>query len=158
MRTKLNLAWAGIRWLLLMFVIAQAVEAPAVDRPDTAPKPIRTWEGVSSWYGPRFHGRVTANGETYDMYASTAAHLTLPLGSLVRVVNRRNGKSRVVRINDRGPYIDGREIDVSLGVARSLGFEEKGLAKVRIELIEVPKRLAQQSRDGEEQAHRSTGL
>jgi rare lipoprotein A len=154
MRTKLYLAWAAIRWLLLMFVIAQAVEAPAVERPE-APKPIRAWEGVSSWYGPRFHGRITANGETYDMHGPTAAHLNLPLGSMVRVVNPKNGKSRVIRINDRGPYIPGREIDVSLGVARSLGFEEKGLAKLRIELIEVPKRLA---RKAPKPADRSAGL
>jgi rare lipoprotein A len=141
MRTKLSFGWAGIRWLLLMFVITQAVKAPAVERPEP-PKPLRVWTGVSSWYGPKFHGRVTANGEIYNMYAPTAAHPTLPLGSLVRLVNPNNGKSRVVRINDRGPVKPGREIDVSYAVARSLGFQERGLAKVRIELLEVPKRLA----------------
>jgi rare lipoprotein A len=158
MRTKLFLAWAGIRWLLLMFVIAQAVQAPAVERPEVSPKPIRTWEGVSSWYGPRFHGRVTANGEVYDMYGPTAAHRQIPLGSLVRVVNPTNGKSRVVRINDRGPYIKGREIDVSYAVAQSLGFDERGLARVRIELIEVPKRLGQTARNRQDQTNRSAGL
>ncbi len=81
------------------------------------------WECVTSWYGDDFDGLPTATGETYDMYAATAAHPTLPLGSIVRVVNTRNHRSQVVRINDRGPYVEGRELDVSYAVARSLGFE-----------------------------------
>ena len=76
------------------------------------------------------------------MYAATAAHPTLPLGSIVRVVNTRNHRSQVVRINDRGPYVEGRELDVSYAVARSLGFDQRGTAKVRLELLEVPKRSA----------------
>ena len=72
------------------------------------------------------------------MYAATAAHQTLPLGSIVRVVNPRNHRSQIVRINDRGPYVGGRELDVSYGVARRLGFDQRGLAKVRLELLEVP--------------------
>jgi rare lipoprotein A len=75
------------------------------------------------------------------MYATTAAHPTLPLGSIVRVVNTRNHRSQVVRINDRGPYIEGRELDVSYEVARRLGFDQRGLARVRLELLEVPPRL-----------------
>jgi rare lipoprotein A len=94
---------------------------------------------MSSWYGPGFHGRLTANGEVFDMYAPTAAHVSLPLGSLVRLVNPTNGRSRLVRINDRGPIIEGRELDVSYEVAESLGFTEQGLARLRIELLEVPK-------------------
>ncbi len=74
------------------------------------------------------------------MFAYTAAHPTLPFGSLVRVVNPRTGRSQLVRINDRGPFVDDREIDVSYGVARRLGMTEKGLARVRIELLEVPPR------------------
>jgi rare lipoprotein A len=74
------------------------------------------------------------------MYATTAAHPTPPLGSIIRVVNPRNHRSQVVRINDRGPCVEGRELDVSYEVARRLGFDEKGLAKVRIELLEVPSR------------------
>ncbi len=74
------------------------------------------------------------------MYAYTAAHPTLPFGSLVRLVNPRTGKSQLVRINDRGPYVDDREIDVSYGVAHRLGITEKGLARLRIELLEVPPR------------------
>jgi rare lipoprotein A len=146
MRSKIFIFWAAIRGLLLIFVIATAVEAPAVVLPLQPAKPLRVWSGISSWYGEQFHGRVTANGEIYDMYAPTAAHPTLPLGSLVRLVNPATGQSRVVRINDRGPVIEGREIDVSFEVARSLGFDEKGLAKLRIELLEVPKSHWQEAR------------
>ena len=106
------------------------------------PKPIAVWECVTSWYGDDFDGLPTATGETYDMYAATAAHPTLPLGSIVRVVNTRNHRSQVVRINDRGPYVEGRELDVSYAVAKSLGFDQHGTAKVRLELLEVPKRPA----------------
>ena len=74
------------------------------------------------------------------MYAATAAHPTLPLGSIVRVVNTRNHRSQIVRINDRGPYVEGRELDVSYAVARRLGFDQHGPAKVRLELLEVPSR------------------
>ena len=140
MRSKLFILWAGFRGLLLILVIVSAVEAPAVVLPSQPVKPILVWEGLSSWYGEQFHGRLTANGEIYDMYAATAAHPTLPLGSLVRLVNPKTKRSRLVRINDRGPVINGREIDVSYDVARSLGFEEQGLARLRIELLEVPKR------------------
>jgi rare lipoprotein A len=80
------------------------------------------------------------------MYSLTAAHRTLPLGALIRLVNPKTGRSRVVRINDRGPIIQGREIDVSYEVARSLGFEEQGLARLRIELLEVPGRPWQRPR------------
>jgi len=104
--------------------------------------PLAVWECMTSWYGEDFDGQPTADGETYDMYAPTAAHPTLPLGSIVRVVNPRNHRSEVVRINDRGPYIQGRELDVSYAVARKLGFEERGTAKVRLELLEVPSRPA----------------
>jgi rare lipoprotein A len=103
-------------------------------------KPLAVWECTSSWYGDDFDGQPTANGETYDMYAATAAHPTLPLGSIVRVVNPRNHRSQIVRINDRGPYVEGRELDVSYEVARRLGFDQHGIAKVRLELLEVPAR------------------
>jgi rare lipoprotein A (peptidoglycan hydrolase) len=109
-------------------------------RSAAARKPLAVWECTSSWYGDDFDGQPTANGETYDMYAATAAHPTLPLGSIVRVVNPRNHRSQIVRINDRGPYIEGRELDVSYEVARRLGFDQHGVAKVRLELLEVPAR------------------
>ena len=105
-------------------------------------KPLAVWQCVTGWYGEPFDGQTTADGEIYDMYATTAAHPTLPLGSIVRVVNPRNHRSQIVRINDRGPYVEGRELDVSYEVARRLGFDERGLAKVRVELLEVPSRPA----------------
>jgi rare lipoprotein A (peptidoglycan hydrolase) len=103
-------------------------------------KPLAVWECTTSWYGEDFDGLPTATGETYDMYGQTAAHPTLPLGSIVRVVNPRNHRSEVVRINDRGPYVEGRELDVSYQVARELGFDQRGTAKVRLELLKVPPR------------------
>src|SRR5215469_9474305 len=105
-------------------------------------QPLAVWTCTTSWYGEDFDGQPTANGEIYDMYAETAAHPTLPLGSIVRVVNTQNHRSQIVRINDRGPYVEGRELDVSYEVARRLGFDDKGLAKVRVELLEVPSRPA----------------
>jgi rare lipoprotein A (peptidoglycan hydrolase) len=110
-------------------------------------KPLATWECTTSWYGGDFDGQQTANGETYDMYAQTAAHPTLPLGSIVRVVNTRNHRSQVVRINDRGPYVEGRELDVSYAVAKKLGFDQRGTAKVRLELLEVPSRPSSERHD-----------
>ncbi len=111
------------------------------------PKPLAVWECTTSWYGEDFDGKQTANGETYDMNADTAAHPTLPLGSIVRVVNTRNHRSQIVRINDRGPYVEGRELDVSYEVARKLGFDQHGLAKVRLELLKVPTRQEQLHRE-----------
>src|ERR1700749_2434730 len=104
------------------------------------PKPLAVWECTTSWYGEDFDGKQTANGETYDMNPDPPAPPTLPLGSIVRVVNTRNHRSQVVRINDRGPYVEGRELDVSYEVARKLGFDQHGLAKVRLELLKVPSR------------------
>lgn len=112
---------------------ALATPNPALDR-----KPLRSFVCLSSWYGPDFDGQLTANGEIYDMYAQTAAHPSLPLGSVVRVVNLRTHKSAIVRINDRGPYIPGRDLDVSYQVARELGFVRRGTARVRVELLKVP--------------------
>ena len=110
-------------------------------------KPLAVWECTTSWYGEDFDGQQTADGETYDMYADTAAHPTLPLGSIVRVVNTQNHRSQIVRINDRGPYVEGRELDVSYAVARNLGFDGRGLAKVRLELLKVPSRRSPDHRN-----------
>jgi rare lipoprotein A len=90
--------------------------------------------GTASWYGEQFQGKPTASGEPYDMRDLTAAHPSLPLGTLVKVTNLRNGKAVVVRINDRGPVVDGRIIDVSYNAARALGFESRGLQRVRLDL------------------------
>jgi rare lipoprotein A (peptidoglycan hydrolase) len=119
-----------------------ASASPALQKKKSGPQPLAVWECTTSWYGEDFDGQPTATGETYDMYADTAAHPTLPLGSIVRVTNQRNHRSQIVRINDRGPYIEGRELDVSYAVAQKLGFDQRGTAKVRLELLEVPKRPA----------------
>jgi rare lipoprotein A len=91
--------------------------------------------GIASWYGPQFHNRETANGETFDMNAVSAAHRTLPMPSFVRVTNLENGRSIVVRVNDRGPYAHGRILDLSRRSAQLLGFEQQGTAKVRVQIM-----------------------
>jgi len=91
--------------------------------------------GIASWYGPQFHGKLTANGEVFDENQLTAAHPTLPMPVLARVTNLENGKSLVVRVNDRGPFAAGREIDMSKKAAEALGFMQKGTAKVRVQYI-----------------------
>jgi len=123
-----------------MFLVAPGVEAPLIAHPSEPVKPLRVWTALASWYGPGFGGRLTANGEVYNTEASTAAHPTLPFGSLLRLTNPRNRRSHVVRINDRGPFVDGRELDVSYGVACRLGMEDRGLARLQVELLEVPQR------------------
>lgn len=91
--------------------------------------------GMASWYGITFHGRTTANGQRYNMYAATAAHRSLRFGTKVRVTNLANGRSTVLTINDRGPFVKGRIIDVSWAAARELGFLESGVARVRIQEV-----------------------
>ena len=132
--------WAAVRWVPLMFLIAPAMEAPLVAHLSEPVKPIKTWTGNASWYGPGFNGKTTANGERFDCEALTAAHPNLPFGSVVRIVNPRNGKFLLVRINDRGPYQEGREIDVSYRVARSLDLIHPGVSQVRLELMQLPER------------------
>ena len=106
-----------------------------VSRRSNKPKNNPYEVGTASWYGEFFQGKETASGEPFDMQALTAAHPTLPLGSFVRVTNLRNGRAVVVRINDRGPVVEGRIIDVSYNTARVLGFEGRGLQKVRLDLV-----------------------
>jgi rare lipoprotein A len=91
--------------------------------------------GVASWYGKKFHGRQTANGERYDMYGMTAAHKTLPFGTMVEVTNLTNGKKVTVRINDRGPFIRGRIIDLTYTAAKKIDMIGPGTAKVRIRVV-----------------------
>jgi rare lipoprotein A len=138
MRRPLFVAWAAIRWVPLMFLIAPAMEAPLVALKSEPVKPIKVWVGNASWYGPNFDGKKTANGERFNAESLTAAHPNLPFGSWVRVVNTRNGKFEVVRINDRGPYQEGREIDVSYRVARKIGLINSGVSQVRLELMQLP--------------------
>lgn len=94
--------------------------------------------GMASWYGPRFHGRKTSSGEKYDMYKLTAAHKTLPLNTRIRVMNASNGESVVLRINDRGPYVHGRMLDLSLGAAEAIGMRHAGVTKVKMEILCEP--------------------
>jgi rare lipoprotein A len=94
--------------------------------------------GVASWYGHPYHGRPAANGEIYDMEKMTAAHRTLPFDTVVRVTNLTNQQSVEVRINDRGPFIDGRIIDLSHGAAQSIGMVGPGTAQVRMEIVKLP--------------------
>ena len=112
--------------------------APA---PPAAPVPVPLnylEEGIASWYGVPFHDRRTANGEIYDMYKLTAAHRTLPFNTVVRVTNLRNGKQVDVRITDRGPFVEGRIIDLSLAAARALDMEGAGIVPVRLTLVTAP--------------------
>ena len=97
----------------------------------------KTYYGVSSWYGPNFHGKLTANGEVFDMYGVTAAHKKLPLNTVAKITNTDNGKSLILRITDRGPFVKGRILDCSMGAAKKLGFYTSGTANVKIEIIEL---------------------
>jgi rare lipoprotein A len=117
--------------------------------------PQETYEftetGIASWYGPGFHGKKTANGERFDRNELTAAHRTLQMPSLVRVTNLDNGRSVVVRVNDRGPFKRGRVIDVSQKAAELLGFQSVGTAKVRLDLLaDESKALAMAARAGQD--------
>ena len=111
-----------------------SVHAPPVRTQVRKTKPYQV--GTASWYGSNFEGKETASGEKYHMYDMTAASLSLPLGSHVKVTNLRNGKSVVVRINDRGPIVPGRIIDLSYGAAQALQFRQRGLQRVRLDLVE----------------------
>ncbi len=110
-------------------------EPPAEPKPPE-PRSIRNLgSGIASYYGRRFNGRLTANGERFNMRAMTAAHKTLPFGSLVRVTNPRNGRAVTVRINDRGPFVKGRVIDLSRAAAERIGMISRGHARVNLELV-----------------------
>ena len=116
------------------------MEAPLVAYKTEPIKPIKAWVGNASWYGSDFNGKKTANGERFDCESLTAAHPNLPFGSIVRLVNPRTGQFELVRINDRGPYQEGREIDVSYRVARTIGLLNSGVSQVRLELLELPQK------------------
>jgi len=108
-------------------------------------------QGIASWYGPRFHGRKTASGEIYDMYAMTAAHKTLPLSSYARVTNLKNQRSVIVRINDRGPFYGNRVLDLSYAAAKKLDIEQAGSGKVEIKAIAPEQALAQLQKTAKKQ-------
>jgi rare lipoprotein A len=109
--------------------VAEVLPVKAVSR--TRPYQV----GTASWYGSYFQGKTTASGEPYNMYDMTAAHNDLPLGTLVKVTNLRNGRSVVLKINDRGPVVDGRISDVSYTAAKELDFKARGIQRVRVDLV-----------------------
>lgn len=96
---------------------------------------VQTVSGAASWYGAKFHGRLTASGERFDMNRLTAAHRTLPFGTRIRVINKANGKAVVVRVNDRGPFAGKRIIDLSRKAAQAIGMVRRGVGKVKIEVL-----------------------
>lgn len=134
---------------VLMVVSLGAAQGPTSSESGRTRKPIQNQApvtaarhntkpyqvGTASWYGSFFEGKPTASGEPYNMYDLTAAHPTLPLGTLVRVTNLRNGRSVIVRINDRGPVVPGRIIDVSYSTAQALHFKARGLQRVRLDVV-----------------------
>ena len=124
-----------------VFIALPVAQEPAVAAVNPYPgRPLKVWVATASWYGQDFQGKPTASGELYDMNADTAADPSLPFGSIVRLKNLRTGKTQLARINDRGPHVDGRDMDVSYSVARKLGIVGRGVTRLRIELVEVPKR------------------
>lgn len=156
------------RWISLVIVVAAAVGCSTIDstRPTREP-PSRPYKvdgkwyqprshsrgfrqhGIASWYGKKFHGRKTSNGETYNMYGISAAHKTLPFNTVVRVHNLDNGKKVDVRINDRGPFVRGRIIDLSYGAAKKVGLVGPGTARVKIVALGAvrgPKQLEREDR------------
>ncbi|PYN59685.1 MAG: septal ring lytic transglycosylase RlpA family lipoprotein [Candidatus Rokuibacteriota bacterium] len=122
------------RWLLILVLLAGC----AVVRPSPPPSASAERTGEASWYGRPFHGRRTASGEVYDMYKLTAAHPTLPFGARVRVTSLRNGRSVEVRINDRGPAVRGRVIDLSYAAARAIDSVGAGVFPVRLRVVALP--------------------
>jgi len=103
--------------------------------------PVITYKPIgmmkASWYGPNFHGRQTANGEIYDQYELTAAHKSFRFGTLLRLTNPENNKSIIVRVNDRGPYVDGRDLDLSYASAKALGIVKPGVKRLKVELVQI---------------------
>ena len=108
-----------------------------------------TQDGIASWYGPNFHGGKTSNGEQYNMYAMTAAHKTLPMNTMVRVTNKNNGRSVVVRINDRGPFVKGRIIDLSYLAGKKIGIDTTGTAPVHLEVLGFDSLISKMAEKGE---------
>ncbi|NKB87871.1 MAG: septal ring lytic transglycosylase RlpA family protein [Acidobacteria bacterium] len=119
----------GAAILLLLALVAGCASSPAI-RPGRSATSM-----VASWYGPKYHGRQTASGEVFDMNGLTAAHKTLPFGTKLRVTYPSTSRTVVVVVNDRGPFIRGRELDLSYGAAKELGMVEQGVARVKIERL-----------------------
>lgn len=122
-----------VAWMLVILALSASTVSASL-------RPGDVFKGVASYYHDSLHGRKTASGERYDKTAMTAAHKTLPLGTKVRVTETATGKSIVVKINDRGPFVKGRIIDLSRRAARELNIVRKGLARVHVEVIDTPRR------------------
>lgn len=134
--------WKAAAVFASVALLAACQSAPPPPAPIPPPttedvQPVFTQVGLASWYGPHFHGNRTADGERFNMNALTAAHRTLPFDSYVRVTDLANGRSVVVRVNDRGPYEAHRIIDLSARAARDLGITHDGTARVRVELVDA---------------------
>lgn len=123
---------------LSVFLLAAGCARVSPPPPAQPAAPGWSDNGVASWYGDPFHGRLTASGETYDMEAMTAAHRTLPFGTLLRVRNLDNGREAMVRINDRGPFVRGRDLDLSRRAAREIDMIPAGTARVRMTIVDAP--------------------
>ncbi len=131
--------WIILTVLALLFSTNAHADVRSHHKSHRHTRPFQT--GVASWYGARERGRRTANGERFNPNAMTCAHRTLPMGTVVRVTNTENGKTVVVRVNDRGPYVGHRVIDLSDHAARILAFRKEGLATVKIVIIRLPHQL-----------------
>jgi rare lipoprotein A len=128
---------ARTRFLIVAGLIVGMLGCAGKQAPRTAPAVDGYSEkGLASWYGPKYHGRTTASGEPYDMHELTAAHRTLPFGVVVEVIDLDTRRKVRVRINDRGPFVEGRIIDLSYAAARQLGIVEQGMARVRIVVVD----------------------
>ena len=127
------------KWgLIVIALFVSSCAMPAYRQPYAAGYVER---GIASWYGEDFHGRPTSSGEIYNMYDLTAAHKLMPLGTIAKITNLENDQSVVVKINDRGPFIEGRIIDLSYSAAREIGMAEKGLSRVEIEVMKWGEKL-----------------
>lgn len=125
-----------LKWMIAataLSILASCAAPQSESKPE--PQVTRTFYGAASWYGPHFHGRPTANGERFDSAQLTAAHKTLPFNTKVRVTNEENGKSVIVRINDRGPYAGKRVIDLSQGAAERIGLLSRGVGTVKLDIL-----------------------
>lgn len=155
-RPRRSLTIAGAMLAIVMGVASAQTVAPAdhpsnaasaaaqPDKPSVKARRHHWYQfGVASWYGRFFQGKTTASGQPYDEYAMTCAHRTLPLGSVLKVTNLRNNKTVVVRVNDRGPMPQDRVIDLSYAAAQDLGFSQRGVAPVKVELLSAPTEIAQ---------------
>ena len=128
-----------VRLLFAIFILFAVFSSACAPRFTVVPRESGwTQKGVAAWYGQEFHGRMTSSGEVFDMYKLTAAHPSLPFGTIVRVTNLENGKTTVVRINDRGPLTHGRIIDLSYAAAKEIDMINRGVVKVEVIVLKAP--------------------